>query len=65
RRVHKIEKTHHFSDWYKTCDRLRSRFKFRAPVPLLVPSVDGTCDVRRLNRHAAVQVAMPAIEFFS
>ncbi|KAE9420711.1 hypothetical protein Angca_008039 [Angiostrongylus cantonensis] len=50
-----------FEDWYKTCDRLGSRFKFRTPIPLLVPSVDGTCDVHRLNEHAAAQVAMAQI----
>ncbi|KAJ1359749.1 hypothetical protein KIN20_018544, partial [Parelaphostrongylus tenuis] len=44
--------------WYKTSNRLASRFEFRAPMPPLIPSVDDTYDVRRLNEHAAAQVAI-------
>ncbi|KAK6016409.1 hypothetical protein OSTOST_18108 [Ostertagia ostertagi] len=42
-------------DWSQTCDRLTTRFESRTPMPLLIPSVDGTSDARRLNEHATAQ----------
>lgn len=45
------------NEWSNTCERLASRFESRTPTPLLIPSVDGTSDARRLNEHATVQAA--------
>ncbi|XGW23426.1 hypothetical protein V3C99_005567 [Haemonchus contortus] len=41
--------------WSEACDRLATRFESRPPIPLMIPSVDGTRDSRRLNEHASVQ----------
>ncbi|EYB99801.1 hypothetical protein Y032_0120g950 [Ancylostoma ceylanicum] len=48
---------HCLAEWKRDYDRLKRRFESRAPEQLLIPSVDGTQDSRRLNEHAEAQAA--------
>ncbi|CAI4221199.1 unnamed protein product [Auanema sp. JU1783] len=41
--------------WNKICKKISKRFEVRKPVPLLVPSLDGSLDIQRLNEHAIQQ----------
>ncbi|PAV84089.1 hypothetical protein WR25_21187 [Diploscapter pachys] len=44
-----------FEEWKAICASFSKKFEFRIPQPLSVPSVDGTKDNDRLNKHAKEQ----------